>query len=315
MTSTSPPAGGGSQVQAGGFPTALRRRLSPLTVYVPLAPALAVVIGLTAFPYLLNLYLSFTHWRGGFDAPRFTDIANYKFLLGYPNFWNSVTLSALFTVGAVTCEVLIGLGLALLLNRDIRGKAFFRTALIVPMVMTPVVSALTWKTLIYDPNWGILNYVITLFGGGREEWLADSGTALAAVIAMDVWHWTPFTTLVLFAGLVSLPKEPHEAAAVDGASVWQRLRYVTLPMLAPVLLVAAMFRAMDAFRTFDVIFVMTGGGPGRVTETLPLLIYQIVFSFSDFGAGAAVGVLMMVVAVAVVLVFSWALSRVRSASY
>lgn len=291
-----------------------RRRLAAASVYMPLLPAVGVVAALTAFPYCLNLYLSFTHWRGGFDPPVLTGLANFRFLLTYPNFWNSAILSGLFTVAAVVFEVALGLGLALLLNRNLPGTPFFRTALIIPMVMTPAVSALTWKTLIYDANWGLLNYLVSLVGGGRHAWLAESHLAMATVIAMDVWHWTPFTTLVMLAGLASLPRELYEAAAIDRANAWQRLWHITLPLLAPVLLVATMFRTMDAFRTFDVIFIMTGGGPGRVTETLPLLIYQIVFSFSDFGAGAAVGMLMLLVAIGVVAAFSWALGRVRAAT-
>ena len=292
-----------------------RLRFRDISIVLGISPALIVLVVLTLAPMLLNFYLAFTFWRGGIEDPRWTGLSNFKFLLDDPNFINSVVRSATFTFGSVTFQLLLGLVIAIMLTRRLRGSSFFRVALLLPMVMTPVVSALTFKTLIYDPNWGLTGYVFDVLGFGRIALLSDVNMAIVGVILVDIWHWTPFMTITIFAGLLSVPQEPLEAAAIDGASAWQRFRYVVLPMIMPVILVVSMLRMLDAFRTFDMIYVMTQGGPGRVTMTLPIFIYETMFSFSNFGGAAAVGLAMTIVSFVMIAIFTRALAASRGANY
>ncbi len=292
-----------------------RLRVRDFSIGLGLSPALLVLVVLTLAPMLLNLYLAFTFWRGGITDPRWVGLNNFKFLLDDPNFINSVVRSATFTFGSVAFQLLLGLLIAVMLTRRLRGSSFFRVALLLPMVMTPIVSALTFKTLIYDPNWGLTGYVFNVLGFGRIAPLSDVNLAIVGVILVDIWHWTPFMTIVIFAGLLSVPQEPLEAAAIDGASAWQRFRFVILPMIMPVLLVVTMLRMLDAFRTFDMIYVMTQGGPGRVTMTLPIFIYETMFSFSNFGGAAATGLAMTIVSFIMIAIFTRALAASRGANY
>ncbi len=292
-----------------------RLRVRDFSIGLGLSPALMVLVVLTLAPMLLNLYLAFTFWRGGITDPRWVGLNNFKFLLDDPNFINSVVRSATFTFGSVAFQLLLGLLIAVMLTRRLRGSSFFRVALLLPMVMTPIVSALTFKTLIYDPNWGLTGYVFNVLGFGRIAPLSDVNLAIVGVILVDIWHWTPFMTIVIFAGLLSVPQEPLEAAAIDGAGAWQRFRFVILPMIMPVLLVVTMLRMLDAFRTFDMIYVMTQGGPGRVTMTLPIFIYETMFSFSNFGGAAATGLAMTIVSFIMIAIFTRALAASRGANY
>ncbi len=282
---------------------------------IGLMPAIVVLFVLTLSPMLLNLYLAFTFWRGGIQDPNWIGLGNFEFLLADANFLNSIIRSATFTFSAVIFELLLGLITAIMLTRRLRGRSIFRVAILLPMVMTPVVSALTWKTLIYDPSWGLTGYLFDLAGFGRVAVVADVNLSILGVIIVDIWHWTPFVTIVLFAGLLSVPSEPLEAAHIDGANAWQRFRYVILPMVMPVLLVVTMLRTLDAFRTFDMIYVMTQGGPGRVTQTLPIYIYETMFSFSNFGGAAAVGLSMTLFSFVMIAIFSKALAASRGAQH
>ena len=286
-----------------------------ISVGIGLSPALLVLIVLTASPMLLNLVLAFAFWRGGIEDPRWIGLSNFDFLLGDTNFMNAVVRSATFTFGSVTAQMLLGLLIAIMLTRRLRGSSFFRVALLLPMVMTPVVSALTFKTLIYDPNWGLAGFLFDTFGLGRVAILSDVNMAILGVVLVDIWHWTPFVTIIIFAGLLSVPVEPLEASHIDGANAWQRFRFVVLPMIMPVLLVAGMLRMLDAFRTFDMIYVMTQGGPGRVTMTLPIYIYETMFSYSNFGGAAATGLAMTVFSIVIIAAFTRALSASRGAGY
>ena len=290
-------------------------RVRNLSIGLGLSPALLVLVVLTLAPMLLNFYLAFTFWRGGVEDPRWIGLNNFNFLINDPNFINSVLRSASFTFGSVFFQLILGLVIAVMLTRRLRGSAFFRVALLLPMVMTPVVSALTFKTLIYDPNWGLTGYVFDVLGFGRIAPLSDVNMAIVGVILVDIWHWTPFMTITIFAGLLSIPAEPLEAAAIDGANAWQRFRYVILPMVMPVLLVVTMLRMLDAFRTFDMIYVMTQGGPGRVTMTLPIFIYETMFSFSNFGGAAAVGLAMTLFSFVLIAIFTKALAASRGTAY
>jgi len=188
---------------------------------------------------------------------------------------------------AIATEFALGMTLAILLSSEsIRFKGIFRTCLLAPMLMTPVVVGVLWRFM-FHPTFGIVNYVLGLLGIGAMQWLSDIRLALGSSIIVDVWQWTPFMFLVLYAGLQSIPREPQEAAQIDGASRWYILRYIVLPMMRPIITVVVIFRMIDLFKIFDIIYVLTRGGPGDATEVLTLYIFRVGLNYYYIGRAAA----------------------------
>jgi multiple sugar transport system permease protein len=213
-------------------------------------------------------------------------------------------------VFAVASEFLLGLGLALLLDKYIRRMNFLKTVLMLPMMLPPIAVAITWK-LIYEPQFGILNEIMFQLGLPLQAWAGDVKLAMFSIIVADVWQWTPFVFLLMLAGLSSLPAEPYEAAALDGASAWRQFWDLTLPFLKPVIAIALLLRIMDALRLFDLVFVLTGGGPADRTKTLSLYIYQVAYRFADPSYAAAISLFVLFVTVAF---SSWFIKRMRLAN-
>lgn len=275
------------------------------------APAVLILISLVIFPLIFSLTLSFHDWNVIRAREwKWTGLNNYKTILFEdPYFRTSAKVTLLYLLGTVPVQFVLGLGIALILNQ-ITGKiiGFLRTTLIIPTIMTPVIVGLIWR-LMYNPDIGMLNYFLTLFGLPPVNWTGMPGTALPSVMMADIWEWTPFMALIMLAGLQALPQEPFEAALVDGASPWQSFRYITLPFLAPTMLVALLIRLMDAFKTFDLVFVLTQGGPGMSTEILNYYTYRYGFKFFHLGYAAALSWLLVIV----VTIFSMILiRRIRS---
>jgi multiple sugar transport system permease protein len=262
----------------------------------PTAVTMLVVFGL---PLAFSLYLSMEGWSADetLFGGRFAGLANYAELLTDPDFIGSLVLTLLYTAVTVAAEILLGLGVALLLDLDLPLIGFFRTALIVPMMMTPIVAALCWKLLL-DPDHGVIDYLI----GRHVIWLGRPRLALISVGLTNVWQNAPFVCVLVLAGLRSLPSEPLEAAAIDGASWVQSFWHVILPLLRPYLLVA-----------FDNVYVMTGGGPANATLLLSVYTYQASFVQFDLSLGAASSWLMLLIALAVCLVFIAAIRRREAA--
>ncbi|HIC88781.1 MAG TPA: sugar ABC transporter permease [Anaerolineae bacterium] len=194
---------------------------------------------------------------------------------------------------SITLSFVIGFGLALLMRRITWGRSFFRVALIAPMAMAPLVVGLTWRWM-YNPLFGLINWFFNMVGLPQQAWLAEAKTAMPAMIFVDIWEWTSLVFLLIYAGLSGLPREPYEAAALDGASTWMTFRRITLPMLKPVILVALLLRTVDAFRTFDIAWVLTEGGPGYATELLSLYVYRTGFYFNNLGRAAAAALIMLI---------------------
>jgi multiple sugar transport system permease protein len=266
--------------------------------YRYVAPALALLGGVALFPLLYVIYLSFYRRLLIFDIFRFVGLENYRFLLQDERFWNALQNTAYFTVVSVSAQMLLGLGIALLLNRPFRGKDWVRAGILVPWVIPTVVSARMWEW-IYNPEFGVLNFLL----GAKINWLGTPRLALHAAIFADVWKTTPFVVILLLAGLQVIPRELYQAARVDGAGTWASFRRITLPLLAPVLLVALIFRALDAWRVFDVIYVLTGGGPANTTETLSLYAYKVLFQTLQFGYGSALSVVTFLCAGGITVLF------------
>jgi len=269
-----------------------------LIPYILLLPACTIFIGLIIYPYGYNIYLSLH--RGGITTSTFKGLDNYINIFITSQFWNACKLSGIWTTATVGLEFFLGFAVALLLAAEVKGRKIYRVLIMIPMVITPIVSALTWKTLIYHANVGIANYFLSLIGFSGQSWLGETSTALFSVIIYDVWHWTPVIILCLLAGLSGLPREPYDAAEVDGASGWETFLYITLPLMRKIIMVTLLIRIIDAFRTFDVIFAMTAGGPGRATQTLPLYIFQTGLEFFHFGEAAAISVITVIIAILLV---------------
>jgi multiple sugar transport system permease protein len=250
-----------------------------------LAPAGLLLAAVTLFPIASVLWLSLQRHSLIFGAPRFVGLGNYQRLAADPAFWNALGNTAYFTLVSVLCELALGLGIALLLRRPFRGRALMYAVILVPCAIPTVVSARMWEWM-YNADFGVLNYLL----GARINWLGSPLWAMHAAIAMDVWKSTPFVALLLLAGLQGIPRELYQAAAVDGATRWTMFRRVTWPALTPLVLVVLIFRTIDAFRVFDAIYVLTGGGPGDSTQTLSIYAYRLLFQTLEFGYGSAVSV-------------------------
>ena len=256
-------------------------------------PSILVLIALTEYPFFYALYISAFTWQIG-SEPVFVGLGNYLEVLLDSGFWYSVNITAIFTTVAVVCEFFLGLGLALVLNRKIRGSGVFRALISVPMILTPVVIALVWRVM-FNPALGILNYLLELVGLSPSGWAFHPKTALLSVALVDIWQWTPFVMICMAAGLEALPREPFEAAQLDGASRWQVFRHVTFPLLTPITIVVLIFRIMDAFKTFDIIFGITAGGPGNATETWVVSLFRNAFFFHNWGYSSASAIIMFLV--------------------
>ncbi len=255
-----------------------------------LAPA-AVTLGAVAlFPALAVLWLSLEERSPLLAAARFVGFDNYTRLIADARFWNALANTVYFSALSVALEVLLGLLIALLLARAFRGRALLYSIILLPWAIPTVVSARLWEWL-YNADYGVLNYLL----GTHVNWLGSPGWALHAAILMDVWKATPFVALLLIAGLQTIPRELYQAAALDGAGAWTTFRRITLPLLVPLLLVVLVFRTIDAFRVFDAIYVLTGGGPANSTETVSIYAYKVLFQALEFGYGSAVAVSVLAV--------------------
>jgi multiple sugar transport system permease protein len=261
-----------------------------------LVPGLVYLIGIRLLPAAVTLFLGFTDWNlVRSQAPRLIGLQNYLQIAGDGPFLEAMGRSLLFSALATAAELALGFAIALFLNREMRGRTPLRAILLMPMVITPAVVGLIWYVLFHNAI-GPLNWLLSLLGIPAVDWLGDPVMAFIAVLMTDIWHWTPFMFLLALAALQTVPGELYEAAEVDGASRWQSFRMITLPMVREALVVACILRGIEAFEIFAEPFVMTGGGPGRATETVSLHIYKSAFTFFDMGyAGAQIAVCVILV--------------------
>ena len=274
--------------------------------HLAILPTTALMLGVFGLPLLFSAFLSFQNWApaAGLFGGHFIGTGNYEDLLTDPDFLGSIKVTLLYTATTVAAELAAGLGIALLLNVDLPFIGIFRTLLIVPMMITPVVAALCWKLLL-DPDHGVINYWL----GRHIVFLGQPGTAFFAAAVVNVWQNAPYVSILLLAGLRSLPHEPVEAARIDGAGVLQMFWHITLPLLRPYLLVALLLRTIFEFRAFDNIYVLTGGGPANATMTLSQFTYLSSFVRFDMTLGAAASWLMLLMAMLLCLFFMGTIRR------
>jgi multiple sugar transport system permease protein len=270
------------------------------------SPTIGVILALGIFPLLYSLVLSFQ--RRDLQHPnedQFVGLGNYAAALVDARVLSAMTNTLLLVVVGIAIQFALGLGLALVVVDELRGKRFIIPLLMLPVMMVPVVVALGWR-LLWDSQYGPINHILSFILRRDVDilWLTHKWPALFAILVTDIWQWTPFMFLILLAGLSSLNPELYEAAALDGAGWWEELREITLPGLAPVIAVAILFRALDAFKIFDQIFMLTQGQPGTSTETISWYIYQVGYKFFNMGYAAAVSYLLLIFLTVVATVYA-----------
>lgn len=303
-------------------------------------PTLILLVVMNIFPLLWSLILSFSKYSAiGLHSPKFVGTGNYSRIFSQPSTWSYFTTTAYFVVLAVTAQFVIGFSLALLLNREFKGKGMVTTLMLVPMMLSPVVVGLFWR-FILDSSWGLLNYLLSLIptalhrftavlhfpdgivtwfrdvaGNARSIiWLTRPKAALFSLVIIDTWMWSPFMMLLSLAGLSAVPKYLYEAAEIDRASAWFKFRHITLPLVAPLLLIALLFRTMDAFKLFDLVWIATAGGPGSATETVSMNLYRRAFQEYKTGESCALAYILLIVIIALSSIYIKYLNKAKGSS-
>ncbi len=284
----------------------VRRRIRWAPILFVL-PAIVLLLAITIFPLLMDLWLMFQSWELTTSFPaHFVGLDNFVTILTQDGrFWNAMENTGFLVVVGVGLQVLLGVGLALLLNQIGRTRTFLVSLFLIPVMIAPVVAGFQFRMIYNDQN-GPLNYLLQLATGGLVRgyaWIADPAVALISIMITDIWQWTPFMILITLAGLQAIPVELREAAEVDGASGWQAFWRITLPLLLPVIIIGILIRLMDAFKLFDIIYQLTGGGPGSVTETIAYYTYLQGFKFFSLGYTAAMSVIQLIVIIVVSQIF------------
>jgi multiple sugar transport system permease protein len=291
-------------------PAAGARAYRSSAKYVFLVPAMVYLLVLGVFPLLFSLRLVFGAWNAGQKEVTWVGLANIQRLLADERFWGSLGRTLAFVALAAGLELLIGCGVALALQNVTRGKNWMRVAFALPMLLPPIAVSFTWKML-FDYNRGPVNYFLDELGLPRVAWLAGQESALLSLVIVDLWQWTPFIMLAALAALESLPVELYEAATVDGASRWEMLKSITLPLIKPYLVAIVLLRAIDAFKVFDTIYILTGGGPGTATEMLTFYAYVAGFRPFNMGFTATISWAIVIVMSIVFLLFLRAFRRIE----
>ena len=286
---------------------AAARGLSDLTIRnLFIVPTIAFLIIFNVFPLLYSLGYSFTDFRASTNAPaNFIGLQNYRELLNDPFIWRNFTITAKYVIISVSGQVLVGFGLAMLLNRSFPLKGLVTTLLLLPMMLSMAVVGLFWK-LLYDPSFGIINYALGL---GKFEWLADPQVALYAVALTDIWMWSPFVMLLSLAGLSAVPKHLYEAAEIDRASGIYTFFRITLPLVAPILMIAIIFRTMEAFKTFDLAYILSSQ---PTTELIAIRLYKMAFLEWQTGKSSAFAYIVLIMVVAITNLYVKYLNKVKA---
>lgn len=268
-------------------------------------PTILFLMIFNIFPLLYSLGYSFTDFRASTNAPaNFVGLANYRVLLNDPFIWSNFAITAKYVIVSVVGQVVVGFGIALLLNRDMPLKGLITTLLLLPMMLSMAVVGLFWK-LLYDPSFGIINYTLGL---GRFEWLSNPDMALYAVAITDIWMWSPFVMLLSLAGLSAVPKHLYEAAAIDRAGAFYTFFRITLPLVAPILMIAIIFRTMEAFKTFDLAYILTSQ---PTTEMISIRLYKMAFQEWQTGMSCALAYIVLITVIAITNIYVKYLNKVK----
>ncbi len=286
--------------QTASLASARRRRRNYARQYWPfIVPAGVVVAAVILFPWAFTLFMSVHEWHVGGERS-FVGLQNFIRMGTDERFLLATARTLYFTALSVLFPVVLGVAAAVCFHKNFPGRGIARTIFIMPMMATPVAIALVW-TMMFHPQLGVLNYLLTSIGLPPSAWVYDTATVIPTLVMVETWQWTPLVMLIVLGGLASLPTDPYEAAELDGANVWQQFWHVTLPLVWPFILVAAVIRGIDALKAFDTIFVISNGGPGTASETLNILLYLEAFSFYDMGYASAIVVVFFVIIMMVTL--------------
>ncbi len=276
----------GARAQAPAGIKPARRRNYARQYWPFIVPAGVVVFAVILFPWIFTLFMSVHDWHIGGDRT-FIGLRNYSRMLADERFGWAMLRTFYFTAASVILPMVLGVAAAVVFHRNFPGRGLARTLFIMPMMATPVAIALVW-TMMFHPQLGVLNYLLTSMGLPPSAWVYASSTVIPTLVMVETWQWTPLVMLIVLGGLASLPADPYEAAVLDGANPWQVFRHVTLPLVWPFIMIAAVIRGIDALKAFDTIFVISNGGPGTASETLNILLYLEAFSFYDMGYASAI---------------------------
>jgi multiple sugar transport system permease protein len=276
--------------------------------WVLMAPTLIILFAIGIYPFLYSLHIAGQNviLSKPYIPRFFVGLYQYQALMQDPEFWHALRTTLVFTLEAVFIEFWLGLGLALLFQRSLRGANVMRLFILIPMILPPLVAALIWRYMFY-PGAGLVTYYIggitRALGMGEIPFLSDPSIAFQTLVFVDIWEWTPFMFLMLSAGLASIPRQPYEAAEIDGASSWRVFWTITMPLLRPAILIAVVIRTMDAFRTYELIVIMTRGGPGNATSTMNIYLTKTGLEFFDASKAAALSLIMMMIIIVMSFVF------------
>jgi multiple sugar transport system permease protein len=296
-----------SAIAAAPRPGFLARRHR--SYYLFIAPALVVVGAVIIFPWLFTVWMSAFDWKIG-SVAHFVGFDNYTGLATNQRFLESIVHTFYFTALAVVAPLILGLIAALIFHRDFPFRGLLRGVFTMPMMATPVAVALVW-TMMFHPQQGVLNYLLSVVGLPPSLWVYSPTWVIPSLVLVEIWHWTPLVMLIVLGGLAALPTEPYESARLDGASEWQLFRYITLPLIAPFLVIAAVIRTIDALKAFDTIYVISQGGPGTASETINLYLYLQAFAFYNIGNASAVVVVFFVIILALALLLLYVRQRAQ----
>ena len=304
---------------AGTTPPPLARRLRGLSdraiAWLFISPSIALLLAINIFPLIWTIRLSFTNFNSNMPSipVRFTGIANYVNILTDEDVWYAMQVTARFVLCSITLQVLLGFGLALLINRRFRGHGLLTTLILLPMMLSPAVVGNFW-TFLLQPQTGLFNYVVSFFSGadpGSFQMIGDVALAPWTIVMVDTWMWTPYVMLICLDGLRSIPDYIYEAAAVDRASPWRQFWSITLPMVLPFLMLAVLFRAIENFKMFDLVNLLTSGGPGSVTETASITLKRAAFEKWQTGYSSALAIILFVAVFGAANIYVKALNRVK----
>lgn len=290
------------------------RRLRPNGYFFFLAPGVAIVLALTLFPAIYGIYISFTNLNLGFVGSSFVGLENYVRFATWGDLGHVAANTFGFVASSVLLQVLIGLGVAILLDQRLPGHQFMRSITILPWVLPSVVVGLVFAQIFGGSKLGFANYLLSLVGIGQQAWFSDPLLAMTILIAVSTWRGIPFAVIVLLGGLQTLPRDIYEAAAIDGASRWQRFRYLTVPLLRPIILICLIMGTGGALNSLDIPLALTGGGPGNATELISISLYKQSFFALDIGYGATIGTVMLIVNLVLIVLYLGVLQPRRNAS-
>ncbi|MFF4775986.1 carbohydrate ABC transporter permease [Microtetraspora fusca] len=280
----------------------------PGTAWVFLTPAIVLLAGMLLYPIIYTVWVSLTDFDlSTFQPGDWVGLKNYEAVINDPGFLQSLKVTGVYLVIALPVQLVLGFAIAFLLNVEWRGRGVLRALFLIPMVVAPVVAGGIWRMLL-DPLWGVVNYALGLVGIGPVEWIGDPTLAMVSLIVIDSWRWTPFVVLVASAGIMALPSDVYEAAKSDGASRWQTLRHVTVPLLVPVIAAAFIVRWLGAVKMFDIALAATKGGPGQATDVVNLYIYEKGFRGLEFGSASSMATIVLVITM-IITYFLFRLSR------